>query len=178
MGDYYTHALSSQKADAHRVARAGSLAAFLSALVVAAVSWHLLPTDDHALSAGVVLGAMFFVFATAMLTRPVRHSHATLVGYSSSGLPLYASQRRPPSIVEALRPILGKILENQDSRRIFYFLLLNLVGGASCCSYSNQSIVSSERRLILVYCRSKHPSLAPPTFDDPMVWWCSCRFYM
>ena len=70
---------------------------------------------------------MWLVVATVMLTHPTQRSHGTLVGYSTSGLPLYSSQRGPPSIFESIRPTLGKIMDNPDSRRIFYFLIINLV---------------------------------------------------
>lgn len=132
LADYYTVSIASQRVDPHSISRAGSLAAFSSALLVAWLSWYLFHPSDHGLSPGVVIGAVLFIIATPMVTRPNRPSQMILVGYSASGLPLYSSssQHTPPSALQWVRPALQKIMENQDSRRIFYFLLLNLV---SCC---------------------------------------------
>ena len=130
VADYYTVSIASQRVDPHRISRAGSLAAFSSALLVAWFSWYLFHPSDHGLSPGVVIGALLFIIATPMVTRPNRPSQMILVGYSAAGLPLYSSsssQRTPPSALQWVKPALQKIMENQDSRRIFYFLLLNLV---------------------------------------------------
>ncbi len=53
------------------------------------------------------------------------------VGYSSAGLPLYnlttdSIHEAGQSVVRTLKQGLKQILEKTDSRRIFYFLLLNL----------------------------------------------------
>ena len=128
VGCYYTTSLAAQKVDPLRVARAASLSSLLAALALAGLSWNLRPPEDHGLSAGVIIGAVLLVSATVMLTHPAQLSQTSLlVGYSTTGLPLYASQRAPPSALAGLGPALTQVLENNDSRRIFYFLLLNLV---------------------------------------------------
>lgn len=132
VADYYTHSIATQRADASKVARASSLAPLTSAFLLAALLWRFNPPHDHTLSAGVAMGAVLLILATVMLTHPSQRPHETLVGYSTSGLPLYSSARSPPSILELVRPTLGKILESPDSRRIFYFLLLNLVSSLLC----------------------------------------------
>lgn len=125
--DFYTSSVALSKMDHHRVARTSSLSSFLFACGLATLIWWFLPpaTIDHTLSVGVVIGASLFVLATPSLTRPLDRSHGILVGYSPTGLPLYQD---PPSIVHQLRGALVRIMENPDSRRIFYFLMLNLVG--------------------------------------------------
>ena len=126
--EFYTDAVVSQHEEISRVALTNSVTAFLSALLVSLVLKFLSPSDQHhSLSVGAVLAAGLFLLGTVTLTRPVRPSHGLLVGYSTSGLPLYSSHHQPPSAIEKLWPLLTKILENGDSRRIFYFLLLNLV---------------------------------------------------
>lgn len=150
LADYYTVSIASQRVDPHRISRAGSLAAFSSALLVAWFSWYLFHPSDHGLSPGVVIGAVLFIIATPMVTRPNRPSQMILVGYSASGLPLYSSssQRTPPSALQWVRPALQKIMENQDSRRIFYFLLLNLV------SFCRVTLCNSKLCNILIMCNS------------------------
>jgi len=58
----------------------------------------------------------------------------SLVGYSAAGPPLYnfagdALQRTSQSVMVLARSGLRQILEESDSRRIFYFLCVNLVSG-------------------------------------------------
>ena len=81
-----------------------------------------------------MIAAIFFLFSTTILTRPApRSSSYSLVGYSSSGLPLYSVHRSHlsySSLLPLLREGVGKVMEDTNSRRIFYFLLLNLVGVA------------------------------------------------
>ena len=126
--DFYSTAIASQNLDGHRIARLSSLVAFTSALLLASTLWYFDVPMPHRLSAGVVIGAVFFMLATPTLTRPLpRSSQNTLIGYSASGLPLYQSQASAPSLLDHVRPSLQKIMENPDSRKIFYFLLLNLV---------------------------------------------------
>ena len=128
VADYYTTSIATQRVDHHRLASVASLASFLSASIWAWLIWWLFPPVDHTLSAGVVIAIVLFVLVTPSLTRPLSRSQGSLVGYSTSGLPLYQSlQKTPPSLLEAIRPALVKIMENTDSRRIFYFLILNLV---------------------------------------------------
>ncbi len=129
VADYYTTSIATQRVDHHRLASVASLASFLSASIWAWLVWWLFSPVDHTLSAGVVIAIVLFVLVTPSLTRPLSKSHGgTLVGYSTSGLPLYQSlQKTPPSLLEAIRPAIIKIMENTDSRRIFYFLILNLV---------------------------------------------------
>lgn len=128
VADYYTTSIAAQKVDHHRLACVASLASFLLAFSLACLAWWLLPPVDHTLSAGVIMATVLFVLVTPSLTRPVSRSHGILVGYSNAGLPLYQSnQKTPSSILAAIRPALVKIMENSDSRRIFYFLILNLV---------------------------------------------------
>lgn len=138
--DFYSSSIASQKLDAHRVALLSSVVAFLSALLVAISLWYFSVPMAHRLSAGVVIGAVFFILATPTLTRPLpRSSQNTLIGYSATGLPLYQSQMSVPSLLDYVRPSLQKIIENPDSRRIFYFLLLNLVrfeGNLECITPS------------------------------------------
>ena len=126
--DFYSSSIACQKLDAHRIALISSEVAFLSALLLAGALWYFGVPMEHKLSAGVVIGAVFFILATPTLTRPLpRSSQNTLIGYSVTGLPLYQSQANAPSLMDYVRPSLQKIMENPDSRRIFYFLLLNLV---------------------------------------------------
>jgi len=72
--------------------------------------------------------------ATYTLTQPVRSGsgRGSLVGYSAAGPPLYnfagdALQRTSQSVMVLARSGLRQILDESDSRRIFYFLCINLV---------------------------------------------------
>lgn len=75
---------------------------------------------------------MDFLVATHVLLKPVRGSRGSLVGYSAAGPPLYnfageALQRTSQSLLVIAKNGLRQILEESDSRRIFFFLCINLV---------------------------------------------------
>jgi len=80
--------------------------------------------------------------ATYTLTQPVRGAgRGSFVGYSAAGPPLYSFagdtlQRTSQSMMVLARSGLRQILDESDSRRIFYFLCINLVSTISsviCC---------------------------------------------
>lgn len=67
----------------------------------------------------------------------------TLVGYSPEGTPLYnlmgdALQHSSQSLPRFIKDSLKQILEEYDSRQIFYFLCLNLVRGLNHASVKYQ----------------------------------------
>lgn len=72
----------------------------------------------------------YIITAAIMLSHPGKGSSRTLIGYSASGLPLYSGEVSPSNWV---KESLHSILINPDSRRIFYFLCLNLVSRAHVC---------------------------------------------
>jgi zinc transporter 5/7 len=66
-----------------------------------------------------------------MLTRPLVKHKGSFIGYSSVGSPLYSLtgetlKRTSMSMVTIIKNVLREVVNNQDSRRIFYFLCLNL----------------------------------------------------
>lgn len=71
--------------------------------------------------------------ASSILSSPTRKGQTgTLVGYSPEGTPLYnfmgdALQHTSQSLPRFIKDSLKQILEEYDSRQIFYFLCLNLV---------------------------------------------------
>lgn len=142
--EFYVEAVCSAKMEAPRVAGYGSGALFLSALVLANFWTHPLtdqlrpggnPTTqstEHVLSGGVIVSATFFILASSILSSPSRRGQkGTLVGYSPEGTPLYnfmgdALQQTSQSLPRFIKDSLKQILEEYDSRQIFYFLCLNL----------------------------------------------------
>lgn len=71
--------------------------------------------------------------ASSILSSPSKKGQTgTLVGYSPEGTPLYnfmgdALQHTSQSLPRFIKDSLKQILEEYDSRQIFYFLCLNLV---------------------------------------------------
>lgn len=76
----------------------------------------------------------FELSATSILTGANKSAtnRGSFVGYSANGIPLYtfaedALHRTAQSSMTLLRHGLKQVLEDDNSRKIFYFLLLNLV---------------------------------------------------
>ena len=78
---------------------------------------------------------IFFILnnvATEILSRPLSKHKGSFIGYSSVGNPLYSLtgetlKKTSMSMVTVVKNILREILAQTDSRRIFYFLCVNLM---------------------------------------------------
>ncbi|XP_038621721.1 zinc transporter 5 [Tachyglossus aculeatus] len=144
--DFYVDSLCSVKMEASRCARYGAFLVVLSALLFGNFWTHPITdrlramnkpahraSTEHVLSGGVVVSAVFFMLAANILSSPAKKGQkGTLVGYSPEGTPLYsfmgdALQHGSHSVPRFIKESLKQILEESDSRQIFYFLCLNLV---------------------------------------------------
>uniref|UniRef100_A0A673ANZ6 Zinc transporter n=1 Tax=Sphaeramia orbicularis TaxID=375764 RepID=A0A673ANZ6_9TELE len=143
--EFYVEAVCSAKMETPRCARYGAIALFLSALMLANFWTHPLTdqlrsmskppqqvSTEHVLSGGVLVSATFFIMSSSILSSPSKRGQkGTLVGYSPEGTPLYnfmgdALQHTSQSLPRFIKDSLKQILEEYDSRQIFYFLCLNL----------------------------------------------------
>uniref|UniRef100_A0AAX7SG81 Zinc transporter n=1 Tax=Astatotilapia calliptera TaxID=8154 RepID=A0AAX7SG81_ASTCA len=143
--EFYVEAICSTKMETPRCARYGALALFFSALLLANFWTHPLTdqlrsmskpahhgSTEHVLSGGVLVSAIFFIMSSNILSSPSKKGQkGTLVGYSPEGTPLYnfmgdALQHTSQSLPRFIKDSLKQILEEYDSRQIFYFLCLNL----------------------------------------------------
>ncbi|KAF3848794.1 hypothetical protein F7725_015291, partial [Dissostichus mawsoni] len=133
--EFYVEAICNTKMETPRCARYGAIALFLSALLLANFWTHPLTdqlrsmskppqqvSTEHVLSGG---------HRQRHLLHHVKGQKGTLVGYSPEGTPLYnfmgdALQHTSQSIPRFIKDSLKQILEEYDSRQIFYFLCLNL----------------------------------------------------
>lgn len=142
--DYYVTAIVNNHLQPVQTAAYGSYAIFLSALILS-ISWNHpymarittmnklteIITEDHILSAGVLFSLSAYLIATFILVSPSRGSKVNFIGYSPAGLPLYsitgeALHKTSVSILGLLKGGLRHILEESDSRKIFYFLCINM----------------------------------------------------
>uniref|UniRef100_A0A8B9RE81 Zinc transporter n=1 Tax=Astyanax mexicanus TaxID=7994 RepID=A0A8B9RE81_ASTMX len=143
--DFYVESICMAKLEAPRCARYGSIFLFLSGLLLANFWTHPLTdqlramskpgqqtSTEHVLSGGVLVSAFFFIMSDSILSSPSKKGQkGTLVGYSPEGIPLYnlmgdALQHSSQSLPRFIKDSLKQILEEYDSRQIFYFLCLNL----------------------------------------------------
>ncbi|GAB1606164.1 zinc transporter 5-like [Argonauta hians] len=143
--DFYVTAVVSNHLQTAHTAACGAYAIFVSALLIS-VSWNHpymarittmnklkeIITEDHILSAGVIFSMCTFLIATYILISPSRGSKMSFIGYSPAGKPLYsitgeALQKTSTSILSLLKGGLRHILEETDSRKIFYFLCINMI---------------------------------------------------
>ncbi|XP_052828047.1 proton-coupled zinc antiporter SLC30A5 [Octopus bimaculoides] len=142
--DYYVTAVVNNHLQNAHTAAYGSYAIFIFALLIS-VSWNHpymarittmdklkeIITEDHILSAGVLFSICAFLISTYILISPSRGSKMSFIGYSPAGMPLYsitgeALHKTSTSILSLLKGGLRHILEESDSRKIFYFLCINM----------------------------------------------------
>ncbi|KAH3837247.1 zinc transporter 5-like [Dreissena polymorpha] len=143
--DYYIEAVAANHIQPTKTAELGAYAMFGSALFLA-LTWnhpytarittmHKLQgiiTEDHVLSWGVIFSLASFMLATKILTNPGgKTNRASFIGFSMEGQPVYsfteeALKRTSQSILIHLKNALRQVLEDSDSRKIFYFLCINL----------------------------------------------------
>ncbi|KHJ44391.1 cation diffusion facilitator family transporter [Trichuris suis] len=105
----------------------------VTAFVVAWMWFHSSLHAEHRISGGVFLASIFFSIASFVLTTPNAPKAMTgqFVGFSTAGLPLYVCgedflQRTSESFVSFVKSTVRQILSQADSRRIFFFLCVNL----------------------------------------------------
>ncbi|GMT00739.1 hypothetical protein PENTCL1PPCAC_22913 [Pristionchus entomophagus] len=91
------------------------------------------PGENHPLTGAVLFTSGVFSLGCISLTwsSPRRNGAGQLIGMSDQGMPLYAYgeaflQRKSKSLLLFANETLAEILSNSDSRRIFWFLLVNL----------------------------------------------------
>uniref|UniRef100_A0A8R1E535 Proton-coupled zinc antiporter SLC30A5 n=1 Tax=Caenorhabditis japonica TaxID=281687 RepID=A0A8R1E535_CAEJA len=89
--------------------------------------------NRHALTGGVAITVICFIIGTISLTRSTQAKHrgGHFVGISNTGLPLFTYgeaflQKTSKSVMIFIKETLNEILMNNDSRRIFWFLCVNI----------------------------------------------------
>jgi zinc transporter 5/7 len=145
VSDFYVEQVAVVKLDRLRTFRYGTFIMIGGALIAtffwtksAAVTsnnsvWFVgnigqIESEEHALSGGVVFAIVMFIFATDLLLSPIKQRSGAFIGYSQDGAPVFnLTQQRSQSLLLILRSSLRDILAESDSRRIFYFLCINLV---------------------------------------------------
>ncbi|XP_065336872.1 proton-coupled zinc antiporter SLC30A5-like [Cloeon dipterum] len=141
--EFYINSFTLQKLPPNRVARVGSISVFLSSLLCAYL-WSSAanqvtkadPTSytvaDHSLSGGSIFACILFIIASLSLTSDLKQgTKGSFIGYSETGLPLYsfrnsALHQTSKSFFNLGATIVKQILTSQNSRKIFYFLCLNM----------------------------------------------------
>ncbi|GFS15345.1 zinc transporter 5 [Elysia marginata] len=142
--DFYIEGLAINHLQPIKTALLSPLAIFSTAIflsmtwthpyVTSVTSMHKLSeiiTEDHVLSAGVIFSSFAFLLGTRMLLARGRAAKGNFIGYNPAGLPLYsmsseALHKTSQSVLSVLKSGLRQILEDADSRKIFYFLCINL----------------------------------------------------
>lgn len=104
------------------------------------VSYSLIESLDHYMTVKylwnwchkIIDASCFLLPATRLLSRPSpRMTKGNLIGYTTGGLPIYNFQT-PQSVLTTVQSLLRQIVEQSESRQIFYFLCLNLVSSKFC----------------------------------------------
>ncbi|CAF1119640.1 unnamed protein product [Rotaria sp. Silwood1] len=139
--DFYVEQLAIIKLDRIRTFRYGTLTMIFSALIVSFIwvktvritsnnIWfgRIIQVEEHELSGGVIFAVVMFGFATDLLISPIKQRSGAFIGYNQEGVPLFnLTQQRSQSLLLILKSSLRDILAESDSRKIFYFLCINLM---------------------------------------------------
>ncbi|KAI6659077.1 Zinc transporter 5 [Oopsacas minuta] len=80
----------------------------------------------HDITVGLAMSAILIACGVYLLSEPTPRHQEIGGRYSGSGLPLLATQTRGTSWVSAFKNNMGKILSAHESRRIFFYLTINL----------------------------------------------------
>ncbi|KAF3821727.1 hypothetical protein GH733_009769, partial [Mirounga leonina] len=126
--DFYVDSICSVKMEVSKCARYGSFPIFISALLFGNFWTHPITDQLRAMNKAAHQESTEHVLSGGV----VRGQKGTLIGYSPEGTPLYnfmgdAFQHSSQSIPRFIKESLKQILEENDSRQIFYFLCLNLL---------------------------------------------------
>ena len=139
VGDFYVEQISITKLDQIRTFRYGTLLMIGSALIATFLwtktisVWFVgsngqIEEEEHALSGGVVFAIVMFSFATNLLSSPLKQRSGAFIGYNQDGAPVFnLTHQRSQSVLLIIQSSLRDILGESDSRKIFYFLCINLV---------------------------------------------------
>jgi zinc transporter 5/7 len=139
--DFYVEQMAIVKLDRIRTFRYGTLTMIFSALIVSLLwmktatvanssVWfgRTIQVEEHELSGGVVFAVVMFAFATDLLSSPIKQRSGAFIGYSQEGVPLFnLTHQKSQSLLLIIKSSLRDILAENDSRKIFYFLCINLV---------------------------------------------------
>ncbi|KJH40880.1 hypothetical protein DICVIV_13160 [Dictyocaulus viviparus] len=114
-------------------ARWSPITMFICSLCFAWLWYEGQGLKDHSVSSGVIITVAAFILASISLTSSSapKYRGGELVGMSDTGLPLFAYkeaflQKTSRSLFIFVKETLQVILANSDSRRIFWFLCVNL----------------------------------------------------
>ena len=123
---FYGYHLVHNVIETTRYVRFGSLVTFVTGVCVAAVNSFYTVDTSHGITVGLVMSSVLLACGVYLLSEPTPR-HLDVSGrYSGAGLPLFGTQTRATTWVSALKTNLAKILSAHDSRRIFFYLTINL----------------------------------------------------
>lgn len=137
--DLYCSSVLSSKVNQASTCRLLSLTSFSAAMIFAmiwvspvleaAIRWH------HTILSGVAGTYVFFSYATYLLTTRAETRSGKFVGYDENGLPHWKEQCTSgssmsvgglPSLANAVKRGFKQVVDDAESRQMFYFLCLNL----------------------------------------------------
>ncbi|CAL4065998.1 unnamed protein product, partial [Meganyctiphanes norvegica] len=138
--DYYIETACIQRLDVIRTSRLGTLSIFLTSLVVNSL-WSNATREttdsndanintEHAASGGLIFSFIMFAAATVQLTTSKERGRLSALEFGGGTLPLHGlpgeALQRSQSVVMFLVDSLRQVLNDKNSRIIFYFLCVNL----------------------------------------------------
>ena len=123
---FYGYHLVCSVIETTRYVRYGTMIAFATAAGLSIGNMVTNADTTHDITVGLVMSAILIACGVYLLSEPVPRHHEVGGRYSGGALPVFASQTRGNSWASSIKTNMTKILSTHESRRIFFYLTINL----------------------------------------------------
>ena len=123
---FYGYHLVHSVIETAKYVRYGTMIGFATGTGISIGNMLSYSDTTHDITVGLVMSAILIACGVYLLSEPTPR-HLEVGGrYSGAGLPLFATQTRGTSWASAFKSNMTKILSAHESRRIFFYLTINL----------------------------------------------------
>ena len=126
LASFYGYHLVCSVIETTRYVRYGTMIAFATGAGFSIGNMITNVDTTHDITVGLVMSAILIACGVYLLSEPVPRHHEVGGRYSGGGLPVFASQTRGNSWASSIKTNMAKILSTHESRRIFFYLTINL----------------------------------------------------
>ena len=123
---FYGYHLVCNVIETTRYVRYGTMIAFATGAGFSIGNMVTNADTTHDITVGLAMSAILIACGVYLLSEPVPRHQEVGGRYSGGGLPVFASQTRGNSWASSIKTNMAKILSTHESRRIFFYLTINL----------------------------------------------------